>query len=537
MTILELLADVRICDILAVSLSFDGTQPCGMPRRDAGNVHAGDVFFCIRGTRFDGHNAIGEAVKRGAGLVVLSDMRYADACPVPWICVRGTSEIFLPACLAAAGHPERGMRLYAVTGTNGKTSVTYLLEAMFSASSETDDAVSDASARDSVCTVIGTVENRIAGQAFASSQTTPPPEELCEILCRSRDAGVKTVILEASSHALAQHRLAGLHFDTGIFTNLTEDHLDYHKNMEDYFRCKRQLFFSCKTALINIDDPYGRRLFADDTLPAARISFSVCNAVPDRESDGVNPRSEPPADVCSFVRNTGSETRLTLSSRLWGQKELYSPLRGRFAAANITAAAALCLHAGLSFDTIQTGLSRLVRIPGRMECIVSEPFTVFLDYAHTPDALSRAIASVREMPGKDGARVLVLFGCGGNREHEKRPIMGRIASDSADICVITSDNSRSENPADIIAAITRGIGAHPRAEIHVIPDRRAAIEAILDMARPDDRILLAGKGHETYQCDKTGRHPFSEREIVLSRLPLCISRLYPGKSRNPDAGT
>ncbi|MGM9624441.1 MAG: UDP-N-acetylmuramoyl-L-alanyl-D-glutamate--2,6-diaminopimelate ligase [Eubacteriales bacterium] len=517
MTILELLADVRISDILAVSLSFDGTQPCGMPRRDAGSVRAGDVFFCIRGTRFDGHDAIGEAVRRGAGLVVLSDMRYANACPVPWICVRSTSEIFLPACLAAAGHPEDGMHLYAVTGTNGKTSVTYLLEAMFSAS--------DASARDSVCTVIGTVENRIAGHAAASSQTTPPPEELCEILCRSRKAGVGTVILEASSHALAQHRLSGLHFDAGIFTNLTEDHLDYHKNMEDYFRCKRQLFLSCEAALINIDDPFGRRLFADDTLPAARVSFSVCNSPQEKE-----PCAGRQADVRSFVQNTGGETRLTLSSRLWGQKELYSPLRGRFAAANITAAAALCLYAGLSFDAIQAGLSRLVRIPGRMECIVSEPFSVFLDYAHTPDALSRAIVSVREMPGGDDARVLVLFGCGGDREHEKRPMMGRIAADGADICVITSDNSRSEEPADIIAAITRGIGAHPRAEIHVIPDRRTAIEAILDMARPHDRILLAGKGHETYQCDKTGRHPFSERDIVLSRLPLCLSRLQSGKS-------
>ncbi|MBP3919122.1 MAG: UDP-N-acetylmuramoyl-L-alanyl-D-glutamate--2,6-diaminopimelate ligase [Clostridia bacterium] len=497
MTILELLDSLPLCDIVTQSPDFDTSMPCHMPCRDARRVTADDVFFAVRGTHFDGHNAIPEAAARGAALVVLDDIRYADTCPTPWICVRDAAQAFLPACLSCAHHPERGMSLYAVTGTNGKTSITYLLEAIFSQNPAY-----------APCAVIGTVENRIAGEILPASRTTPPPEELCALLCRARDAGVKTVILEASSHALAQGRLSGLHFSAGIFTNLTEDHLDYHKSMEAYFHCKRSLFFSCDTAVLNIDDPYGRRLYADDAIPAKKIGYSLSDCGADWFAKATQNK-----DGCHLLLLSKENTPLSL----------YSSLRGSFAAPNITASCACAYDAGISPTQMQAGLCSLDNIPGRMECIVSSPYAVFLDYAHTPDALSRAILSVREHcrsaaveQNVPAPRTLVLFGCGGDREHEKRPKMGKIAASLADITVITSDNSRSEDPIDIINAILAGIP--DRKNVIVIPDRRRAIEEILDMAQPGDCILLAGKGHENYQIDKTGTHPFSEREIVLSHI-------------------
>lgn len=495
-TVLEMLGDLPCEEILGMSPWFDGTAVCGAARRDARCVERGDVFFCIRGTHFDGHTAIGQAACRGASLVVLEEMRYADTCPIPWICIRDTRAAFLPACLCAAGHPERGMHLYAVTGTNGKTSVTYLLEAMFSSDPEY-----------APCAVIGTVENRIAGENFPTSATTPPPEELCALLCHARERGVKTVILEASSHALAQGRLSGLHFDAGIFTNLTEDHLDYHGSMEDYFLCKRRLFFSCSSMIANADDPYGIRLLLDEDIPAEKISFSLAGNYPHAF------RAQP--------HPVGNGTRLTVTSPDGAENELSSHLRGSFAAQNITAAAVCAYSAGLSHKTVQTGLSSLENIPGRMECIVETPFSVFVDYAHTPDALRRAICSVKNMPSDPGttARTLVLFGCGGDREREKRPQMGAIASELADISIITSDNSRSEDPLAIIGDIVAGIPDSPHAEIHIVPDRKQAIETVLSLAHPGDSVLLAGKGHENYQIDRDGRHPFSEKEIVHNYIP------------------
>ena len=474
MTIGTLFDAIPETDILCKSTTDLFQISCAAPRRDSRLVGTGDVFFCIRGRTHDGHYAIPTAAACGAACVVIDNLaavQTADANAVPWILVRDTAAIFLPACLAYHGHPERGMHLYAVTGTNGKTSVTYLLEAIFSANPDT-----------APCAVFGTVENRIASIAYRTEHTTPAPEIMAELLSRARDAGVKTVILEASSHALAQKRLSGLHFDCGIFTNLSEDHLDYHPTLQDYYHAKRTLFDHCGHAVVNTDDPYGKLLFEDDALPCRRHSYSP----KDNRSDF--PLSFLPQDLsdtpCGFI------------------------------AANRLAAAACASLAGISQNTVFDAIRSMKPIPGRMECIRHEPFSVWLDYAHTPDALRQALSGLRKSCDTAGSRLYVVFGCGGDRERQKRPQMGAIAAELADRVILTADNSRSEDVHNIIADILNGIPGTRLERVTVIEDRRRAIRYALFSADPGDTVLLAGKGHETYQTDRSGIHPFSEREII-----------------------
>lgn len=470
MTIRTLFDSISITDILGISNPDLLTHACAVPKRDSRRIGAGDVFFCIRGRHHDGHTDLAAAKENGAVCAVLDNptaIPSADALSLPWILVRDTSAVFLPACLACYGHPERDLHLYAVTGTNGKTSVTYLLEAIFSAYAPT-----------APCAVIGTVENRIAGTSYRTENTTPAPEVTAELLARARDANVKTVIMEASSHALEQNRLSGLTFDCGIFTGLSEDHLDYHPTMEDYFMAKRKLFFSCRQALVNTGDPHGRRLFHDRALPTEMHSFSVTAAAEFTAS-------RLPPDLL----NTPCD----------------------FIAANRLAAASCASLAGVPMDVILTAIRSMKPIPGRMEWICHTPFSVYLDYAHTPDALKRVLTGLcRQKTGT----LHVLFGCGGDRERQKRPMMGAIAAELADRVILTADNSRTEDVRDILADILAGIPPEHRHKITVIPDRRAAILHGLHTAVPGDTVLLAGKGHETYQTDKTGTHPFSEREII-----------------------
>ena len=476
MTIGTLFDTVSDSDILCMSDPELFSTPCAAPKRDSRLLGAGDVFFCIRGRTHDGHTAIPTAAARGAACVVIDNLtavKAADDHALPWILVRDTAALFLPACLAYHGHPQRGMHLYAVTGTNGKTSVTYLLEAIFSSDANT-----------SPCAVFGTVENRIAGNAYRTEHTTPAPEITAELLSRARDAGVRTVILEASSHALAQKRLSGLHFDCAIFTNLSEDHLDYHPTIEDYYLAKRSLFYHCDRAVINIDDPHGKQLFEDPTLSCRKYSYA--------------PNGNGAAFPLSFLPSDLSKTPCD------------------FIAANRLAAAACASLAGIGQSEIFSAIRSMPPIPGRMECIRQTPFSVYLDYAHTPDALHRALSGLRKTLPTPNSRLHVVFGCGGDRERQKRPMMGAIAAALADRITLTSDNSRSENVQDIIADILDGIPGAQLAKAAVIEDRAAAIRHVLSMAEPGDIVLLAGKGHENYQTDRSGTHPFSEREIIQS---------------------
>ena len=472
MTIRTLFDSIPDTDILGIRYPDLLSAACAEPRRDSRLVGAGDVFFCIRGKTHDGHSAIPTAAARGAVCVVIDDpdaISTAEECGIAWILVRDTASLFLPACLAFYGHPERTVQLYAVTGTNGKTSVTYLLEAIFSAYAPT-----------APCAVFGTVENRIAGIAYRTEHTTPAPEITAMLLSKARDASVKTVILEASSHALSQKRLSGLHFSCGIFTNLSEDHLDYHTSMEDYFLAKRQLFFACDRAVINIDDPNGMRLYRDPALPCRRYSFSP--------SDGE-------ADFpLSVLPQTQTDTCFD------------------FVAANRLAAAACAMTAGIPTADITAAIRSMKPIPGRMECLRTAPFSVYLDYAHTPDALFRALSGLRKT--HPVGRLSVVFGCGGDREQPKRPLMGKIAAEHADRIILTADNSRSECVHDILAQIIGGIPRTKRHKVTVIEDRTDAVRQALSDANAGDTVLFAGKGHETCQTDRSGTHPFSERDII-----------------------
>ena len=476
MTIRALFDTIPLTDILGISSPEVLTLPCAAPKRDSRKILAGDVFFCIRGRHHDGHTDLA-AASYGAVCAVIDRpdaIVQAEELSLPWILVRDTAAVFLPACLAYYGHPERSLHLYAVTGTNGKTSVTYLLEAIFSAYPPS-----------SPCAVFGTVENRIAGVSYRTENTTPAPEITAELLSRARDAGVKTVIMEASSHALEQNRLSGLTFDCGIFTNFSEDHLDYHPTMEDYFLAKRKLFFSCRRALYNIDDPHGMRLFCDPDIPAAAHAYALnhplaefsASCLPDDLTDA----------PCDFL------------------------------AANRLAAAACASMASVPTKVICTAIRFMQPIPGRMERVLAAPYSVYLDYAHTPDALKRVLQGL----GKQTTGALcVLFGCGGDRERQKRPMMGAIAAALADRIILTADNSRSEDVRDILTEILGGIVQNDRHKVTVITDRRAAILHALNTAKAGDTVLLAGKGHETYQTDQTGTHPFSEREIIRAYQPF-----------------
>ena len=472
MTIRTLFDSIPDTDILDISHPDLLTYPCTAPRRDSRLVGADDVFFCIRGRNHDGHTDLADAARRGAVCAVLDDPKAvsrAQQFALPWILVRDTHTVFLPACLSFHGHPERSLHLYAVTGTNGKTSVTYLLEAIFSAYGPT-----------SPCAVFGTVENRIAGVPYHTENTTPAPEVTAELLAHARDAGVRSVMMEASSHALAQDRLSGLTFDIGIFTNLSEDHLDYHPSMEDYFASKRKLFFSCRQALVNTDDPFGARLYSDPAIPAKMHAFS--------------PRTNASAFPMSSLPHDLSDTSCD------------------FIAANRLAAAACAALAGVPQEIVCASIRSMPPIPGRMECVRTEPFSVWLDYAHTPDALERALTGLRKT--YPDSRLYIVFGCGGDREHRKRPIMGQIAARYADRIILTADNSRTEDVHDIITEILTGIPTALLYKTTVIEDRRRAICYALFSADAGDTVLLAGKGHETYQTDRNGSHPFSEREII-----------------------
>ena len=471
MTIGQIFDDISVSDIRCMSNSALFSVPCGSPQRDSRCVRARDIYFCIRGRHHDGHTTISEAGAAGAVCTVIDDPRAiaaADAAGLPWILVRDTAAVFLPACLAYHGHPEQQLQLYAVTGTNGKTSVTYCLEAIFSEKAP--------------CAVIGTVVNRIAGVPYRTENTTPAPEITAALLARAREAGVRYVFAEASSHALAQKRLAGLTFACGIFTNLGEDHLDYHASTDDYFRAKRSLFFACDRGLVNTDDTRGQQLYEDAAFAGKLYSYSPTG----RSSDY----------PLSFLPRQLSDTPFS------------------FLAANRLAAAACAHLAGIPRTDIIRALIAMPPIPGRMECVRQTPFSVYLDYAHTPDALEAALSGLRRCLPSPDARLHVVFGCGGDRERQKRPLMGAVAAKHADRILLTADNSRSEAVQDIIADILTGIPSCDLARTSVIEDRRDAIRHALGTAAPGDIVLLAGKGHETTQTDRLGTRPFSERQIV-----------------------
>jgi UDP-N-acetylmuramoyl-L-alanyl-D-glutamate--2,6-diaminopimelate ligase len=472
----QLVDELRRHDLL-VAAPAHGPVPTAIGM-DSRTVVPGTFYLAVRGSQADGHRFVEDAVRRGATAVVVETAQQSG---VAEIIVRDGRRAALALGQAWYGHPGRRLTLIGVTGTNGKTTTTGLIRHLFNAS---DGAGS-----------IGTLGafdgHGDAVDSTAGSLTTPGPIDLQGTLAALLARGTTHVAMEASSHSLDQGRLDGLGFAAGVFTNLTRDHLDYHGTMESYLAAKLKLTALLTLAgveVVNLDDDAWRAL----PTRASRVTFGL----------------HPAADVrASGVTLDASGSRFRLEGR-FGGAEASLPLLGDFNVSNALAAIACALGLGRPLDDVVARLAKSPQVPGRMERIADRPCIVLRDYAHTPDALERALATLRPLTR---GRIIVVFGCGGDRDRGKRPIMGRIAAEGADLAIATSDNPRTEDPGAIIDDIEQGMGGVPHLRI---VDRLAAIHAALEQARPGDTLLLAGKGHETYQVLGTEKVPFDERAIV-----------------------
>jgi UDP-N-acetylmuramoyl-L-alanyl-D-glutamate--2,6-diaminopimelate ligase len=460
---------------------------------DSRRAVRGSCFACIPGAVTDGHLYAPEAIKAGAtALLVERELEL----PVAQVRVRSVRAALGPVADRLYDHPSRRLRCLAVTGTNGKTTVTYLLEAIARAAGERTG-------------VIGTVGARIDGEPLPVEHTTPEADDLQELLAQMRDKGVRTVAVEASSHALVQHRVDGTWFTAGCFTNLTQEHLDYHHSMPAYFEAKASLFDPARvaTAAINVEDRYGLEIAR--RVKAAQIPFVAFATADIRPGTHVD-------TVAEEVTLDDSGARFVLVDERSGERApIASPLLGRFNVTNSLAAAATALVSGLPMSAVVAGLEEPLVVPGRLERVITEPFTVLVDYAHTPDALERVLEAARSLA--HGGRVLVVFGCGGDRDPDKRPAMGRAAGAGADVAILTTDNPRRERPEAIADDVLPGLQTGSAAVV-VELDRRAAIRHALSEARPGDVVVVAGKGHETGQTTGDVTIPFDDRVVARAEL-------------------
>jgi UDP-N-acetylmuramoyl-L-alanyl-D-glutamate--2,6-diaminopimelate ligase len=473
----ELLAELKRAGLF-VSASGGSPAITGLTS-DSRAVEPGYAYVAVRGSQTDGHRFVPDAIRRGAVAIVVESA--AEGSAVAQAVVRDGRRAAVALGGAWYGHPGRRLRIVGVTGTNGKTTTTALIRHLLNGAG-TAGSIGTIGALDGTGAEI---------PSTAGSLTTPGPIDLQATLAAMADRGVTDVVMEASSHSLDQGRLDGLTLAAGVFTNLTRDHLDYHGTMEAYLAAKLKLSTLLGTTgieIVNLDDPAWRAL----PPSGRRVTF------------GLHPAAEVRAtEVALDARGS----RFTLTGR-FGIAPAALPLLGDFNVANALAAAATALALGVPLDQVTGRLGEAPQVPGRMERLAERPCVVLRDYAHTPDALERALAALRPLTR---GRLLVVFGCGGDRDRGKRPIMGRIAAEGADLAVVTSDNPRTEDPDAIIDDVEQGMGgaSHLR-----ITDRRSAIERVLAEARPDDTVLLAGKGHETYQVVGTEKQPFDEKEIV-----------------------
>ena len=451
---------------------------------DTRKVADGSLFVCIKGAKFDGHDAARDMLEKGAAAVVCErDLGLGDR----QILVGDTREMWGNICAAWFGHPERKMTLLGVTGTNGKTTTTSVIKhILMSAGYKTG--------------LIGTIQNEIGDEVLHTENTTPLTYEFMEVLAKMADAGCKYVVMEVSSFGLCQKRIGPSHFRTAVFTNLTQDHLDYHKDMEDYYQAKKLLFGICDAAIINTDDDYGRRLYGE--VSCERKSFSVRGNA-DIYADGIKIKST----GSSFWYCCGDKSHLVKTR-----------IPGLFNVSNLTAAIAVCLREGIPAETVISAIENYNGVKGRCEVIpTGRDFTVICDYAHTPDAIENILRSVKEYTE---GRLICLFGCGGNRDAAKRPKMAKAAALYADRLVVTSDNPRNEDPEAIIKDILVGLEGTD-VPYDVVVDRREAIYHALKIAQKGDIIVLAGKGHEDYQVlAGMKKIHFDEREIVAEGLKL-----------------
>lgn len=436
---------------------------------DSRTVQTDDIFISIAGNSYDGHRYIGEALHRRAAVIVTQDKSFTGG--FPYIRVRSTRAAYSIMWDNLCGRPSRRMKYIAVTGTNGKSSAVAMICHILKT-----QGIS--------CEGIGTLN---------AALTTPDPPELYPRLRALADSGCRYAVMEASSHALVYRKLEPIRFTAGVFTNLTPEHLDFHKNMRCYAAAKALLFEKCDITLYNKDDKYADAVTAS---AGRRISYSFT----DDSADYICHNAVTELGRCSFdLLSLGELFRIEM------------PLTGRFNVYNAAAACALARTMGIPKDTVKRALASMPPIRGRLERVelTDNSYSVFIDYAHTPDALSKLLASLREMTS---GRLVCVFGCGGDRDRSKRAGMGTIATSIADYTVITSDNPRTEDPIRIIRDILTGVDKTKR--YIVIPDRRSAIRYTIHSARCGDVIVFCGKGHENYEINGWGRMPFDEKKII-----------------------
>jgi len=443
------------------------------------------LFFCIPGARFDAHKFAPQAV--GNGCVALVVERFLPELSVSQVLVSNVRAAMARIAAAFYGHPARQLKLVGVTGTKGKTTTSYLVKAILEKAGYS-------------CGLIGTTGNMIGNKRMKSDLTTPDPIELQNTLRQMVDAGVQVVSMEVSAHAIDLNKLDGLIFEAGCYTNLSQDHLDYFHTMEQYFETKKRFFTSgmVKNASFNADEDTTPKMVKDLKIPY--ITYGICAC----------------ADL--FARNIEiSEEGVRFDLKLQDMHNINIGLKmtGMFNVYNAIAAASLAMIMGVSIEDIKEGLESVKAVPGRIEMLpTNTPYKVILDYSHSPDALENILKAVREFARK---RVIVVFGCGGDRDHGKRPMMGEIGGKMADFSILTSDNPRTEDPDAIIASIEEGI-QHTNGKYTVIENRREAIRYALNMGRDGDVIILAGKGHETYQEIMGVKHIFDEKVVVAELL-------------------
>ncbi|MBQ4552480.1 MAG: UDP-N-acetylmuramoyl-L-alanyl-D-glutamate--2,6-diaminopimelate ligase [Clostridia bacterium] len=442
------------------------------------------LFFCISGARFDAHEFAAQAVNNGASALVVERFLPID---VPQVLVSSTRKAFGPMSAMLCGHPARKMKMIGITGTKGKTTTSYLLKAILEHAGMKVG-------------LIGTTGNMIGSTFIHGNMTTPEADELQRLLQHMAEESVDAVVMEVSAHATAMHRIDGICYDVGCYTNLSQDHLDYFETMEKYFEAKKVFFTPeyVKNAVLNVDDETTERIIADAVIPCTR--FGICTN----------------ADVFARdieISENGVSFRMRTKDKQ--EKDIHLKLTGIFNVYNALTAASAALELGVSPDDVVRGLESVRAVPGRAEMLDTDtPYKVLLDYSHSPDALENILKAARDFTR---GRVIVLFGCGGDRDHGKRPIMGEIGGRLADFSILTSDNPRSENPFDILAAIEEGIRP-TKGAYTVIENRREAIRFALEMAAEGDVVILAGKGHETYQEIMGVKNHFDEKEVVQELL-------------------
>lgn len=483
MVLNELLENIEILSIVYPQNIIEDEIEINKLEYDSRNIEENDVFFCIQGYQTDGHNYVENAESKGAKVIVAQKQVKTSGESV-LIIVKDTRKALAIAASNYYGNPKEKLNIIGITGTNGKTTSTFMIKSILESAGYRTG-------------LVGTIANYVGDKKIVSKRTTPESLDLHKLFKDMVDDGVKYCIMEVSSHSLYLSRVYGLTFNEGIFTNLTQDHLDFHKTFENYYNAKFILFKNSKNSIVNMDDEYGKKVISD--LKSLGNSNSITYSI--------NQNSNLKAENI-MMHSRGSEFDMNYN----GEKiHIEINLPGKYNIMNALCSAAACLCEGLSLQQVKSGLKSMEFVPGRCEIVSKKhslDYDIIVDYAHSPDGLLNILNTAREFTK---GKLITVFGCGGDRDTTKRPIMGKIGTDLSDIAIITSDNPRTEEPEKIINDVVKGIEKN---NYEIVVNRRDAIKRAMELAKKDDVVVIAGKGHEDYQVLKSGTIHFDEREVI-----------------------